>query len=144
MARFGSLLGDAAVMEETDKRLQCAIEDLRIKYERIRQEEEKAKAEKEAQERAKAEAEASVAVENDWTIGEDADLEGLRQARLFRELALSPCLPGEEHSSNILLCCVAIPSCRLALLRCAKLPRQGRRTARRATAHCVKLLRMTF
>jgi triosephosphate isomerase len=90
MARFGSLLGDASVMEETDKRLQCAIEDLRVKYERIRQEEEKAKQEKEAAAQAKAAAEASIAVENDWTIGEDAELEGLRQARppaVIRRLA---------------------------------------------------------
>lgn len=68
-------------MKHTNCKLEAAIEDLRIKYERIRMEEQKAKEEKEAAERAKAAEEKRKADENDWTI-EDPELERLRQARI--------------------------------------------------------------
>lgn len=74
----GSGLLSEAVMEHTNYKLEAAIEDLRIKYERIRMEEQKAKEEKEAAERAKAAEEKRKADENDWTI-EDPELERLRQ-----------------------------------------------------------------
>jgi hypothetical protein len=79
MMGSGSILNEGN-MEEANKRLEGAIEDLRVKYEKINAEKAAAKAKKDEASAAKEAAEKAVEVQNDWTIGEDAELERLRQA----------------------------------------------------------------
>jgi hypothetical protein len=146
----GSGLLSEAVMEHTNTKLEAAIEDLRIKYEKIRAEEAKQKAEKEAAEKAKAEAEEKKEEENDWTIHEDADLEGIRQAsslerrRRFtlavrlRAVELAPS-PSPDNS-----CLVTVLRCRPESPRSKGQRPAGRATARPATGTCARSRRRTF
>jgi len=61
--------------------MEAAIEDLRVKYEKIRAEEAKVKEAKESADRAAAAAEEAKR-EKDWVMTEDVDLEKIRQERI--------------------------------------------------------------
>lgn len=86
-------------MEHVDTRLQSAIEDLRIKYEKIRLAEEAAKKEKEDAERAKAAAEEKKACENDWSLA-DPEMEALRQARIAALKETAASRRGHREAGN--------------------------------------------
>ncbi len=68
-------------MEVVNDRMECALQQLKEKYDKIREQEAKEKAEKEAKEKAKKEAEEAKAEENDWRL-DDPDLEKLRLSRI--------------------------------------------------------------
>jgi len=147
----GSGLLSEAVMEHTNTKLEAAIEDLRIKYEKIRAEEAKQKAEKEAAEKAKAEAEEKKEEENDWTIHEDADLEGIRQASSLERRRQSTASAARLRPVEVVPGPSLDNSCLFTVLRCRhESPRSrgqrpaGRATARPATGTCARSRRRTF
>ena len=77
------LLASEETQANVSTKLEAAIEDLRLKYERIAAEKEAAAAAAAAAAAVDARAAAETAAENDWSLGDaDPELEGLRQARM--------------------------------------------------------------